>query len=169
MVVRDVPANDFSSMDVDDGRHIPEPVDEPEIREVSSPDDVGTDGTQNFENICDLCFWASQIIELHERESSSDPWSEAISSHDARDGFLVRFERHRDPTMTVCGMFRHDGDDLGPQLFIGCRSFWSVVQARTGNTELLCESRFRLFGCFHTATCFAYFFPHASYRARTSQ
>ncbi len=35
-----MPADDFPGEYVDDGRNVPESVDEPEVREVPGPDDV---------------------------------------------------------------------------------------------------------------------------------
>ncbi len=83
MMVRNMPAKNLSRMHINHGCHIPEPVDEPEIGEVSCPDDIGTNGTQNFEDVGHLRFWSSQIIELHEREASSELRFEAMFAHDA--------------------------------------------------------------------------------------
>jgi len=43
VMVRHMPADDLTGMDVDDYRDVPEPVDVPEVDEVPGPDDVHPD------------------------------------------------------------------------------------------------------------------------------
>lgn len=129
MVVGNVPTKNLSGVYIDDGCHIPEPVDEPEICEVSCPYDVLTNGTHHFEDVRDVCFRPSQVIELHEREPSSEFWSEAMLAHETTNTLLVDLECHRDASVTVCGVLSHDGNDLRSKIFIGRCSFWFVVQA----------------------------------------
>lgn len=106
-MVGDVPAKDLSGMHIDDGCHIPEPIDEPEIGEVSRPDDIGTNGTENLEDVRNTCFQSPQVVELHKGEASSEFGLESMFAHDARNGLLVHFKRHGDAAVAVCGMFAH--------------------------------------------------------------
>ena len=112
VMIGHMPANDFPCVHVDDGGEIPESINEPEIGEVPGPDHVGGDGTNDLQDVRDLCFWPSEVVELHEAESSSDPWLEAVLAHDALCFLAVHAERPADAPGSVGRMFDHHRHDL---------------------------------------------------------
>ena len=126
-----MPANDFPCVHVDDGGEIPESINEPEIGEVPGPDHVGGDGTNDLQDVRDLCFWPSEVVELHEAESSSDPWLEAVLAHDALCFLAVHAERPGNTSCTVGWVFSHHGNDLVFIFFVEGWFLWFVIQRLT--------------------------------------
>ncbi len=166
MVVRNVPTNNLASKHINDGGDVPEAVNEPNIGEVTSPDDVWSDGTDDLENVFYPCFRSSQVVELYVPETSTESWLESVKAHEALRLLPVHAECPGDTPSTIRRMFRHDGKDLVLVLSILWRFLWFVVETRTSNAELFRECDFRRVERIHTLTNASYFFPHAACRGR---
>ena len=162
MVVRDVPTNDLSRKDVDHGSEMPEPVLKPEIGEVSRPDDVRPDRTEDFQDVRNACFRPSEIIRLHKPVSAPDARDDPKTLHEALGLGAADPKRERDPSRTVCRMFGHNGEDFCLVLCICRRFFRFVIERRSGATKFTGEGGGRQPFSSEAFTGRADFFPPAS-------
>ena len=78
VMVGNVPTHDLTGEYIDDGGQIPESIHEPEVGEVSGPDHVGSNGTDNLKDVFHLCFRPAEVIQFYEAESSTDLWLEIM-------------------------------------------------------------------------------------------
>lgn len=93
VVIGYMPADDLAGEDVDDGREVPEPVGEPEVGEVSGPDDVRAERAQSLEDVLDARFGPAEVAGLRETGAAADPRFQAEDAHDPPSRFPVHAER----------------------------------------------------------------------------
>lgn len=163
-MIPEMPAEDFSRININHCCHIPEPGAEQDIRKITSSQDVRSDGTEDFCDVFDPCFRPSKVIWLHETEASPELWFEMELLHESVCFLAVHAKSNPNPSMTICRMFFHDGHNLCFVLIIRERFFRFVVQGRAGDAKLLSQSDFRSFSRSHIATDLNDFFPPASFQ-----
>jgi len=131
VMIGDMPADDLSRVYVNDSGEIPEAVDEPEVGEVSSPNDVWLNRAGELQDVFDLCFRPSKIIGLHKSEPSTNLGLEAMLHHETFGFLPVHAERPGNTSCTVGWVFSHHGNDLVFIFFVEGWFLWFVIQRLT--------------------------------------
>ena len=91
-MVCDMPSNNLAGSHINHSYEIPEPIQKPEVGEITSLDDIRMKGAQNLEDVCDRCLWPSKIIKLHVMEASAELRLESIFPHHTDDGLSVHLK-----------------------------------------------------------------------------
>ena len=167
VMICNVPTNNLSCMNVNHGCKIPEAIDEQEIGEISGLHHIRLNGADDFQNVFRSCFWPSKVVALYEAKSSANLRLETVFTHESPGLLAIHAKCPANSSGSIGRMFGHNRNDLVLVLLVEWWLLRFVVQVLPRDAELLCELGFRCFEHRHTLMNLSYFFPHASFEART--
>jgi len=136
MAVREGKPDDFPAEEIEDGTEVPELSMEPEVGEITGPEDVSLEGAQR---LCDIGQRQSGLPQIPRFLRSAYPSAirlDAIFLHDPENALFVSLEVQSKSAMTVAWMIAKSRKNALLQLQIAFLHPGAVVQRRPGDADL---------------------------------